>query len=140
MGRDTPKFPEAKNLGESFRAALRRFFPEDTLKTIQSAWGLDHKTAKNAAEGLAGAAVVSKAIKAQQAQGADAWELWLEMGRSLIGESLDQYEERKLRQIIEITEHEKRMAIARREERRARRERLEAGARTLADLGGRMAS
>jgi hypothetical protein len=140
MGRETPKIPVVKNLGEAFLTAARRLFPEDTRKSMQSAWGFDLKTAKNAAEGLAGAAVISKALKARQASEQDAWELWLDMGRALIGESLDDYEERKLLRIIEITENEKRKAVARLEERRERRARMEDRARALDDVGRRMAS
>lgn len=122
LGRDTPKFPEVKNLGEALQQAAKRRWKQDTKKMAQASWEIDPKTAKNLVdEGMAGAAVVAKAIKAQQAKNKDAWELWLEMGRSLIGESLDAYEERKLQEIIEKTQHAKRQMEERRARRMARR-------------------
>jgi hypothetical protein len=117
LGRDTQKFPGADTLGEALQQAAKRRWSDNTAKRAEAAWDLNSKTAKNVADGVAGGTVAVNAVKAQQAKSKDAWELWLEMGRSLIGESLDEYEERKLRQIIEKTEHAKRQL----EERRARR-------------------
>ncbi len=107
-------------MGEALKVAAKAAWPWNTSNHLQRRWGLHSTTAENVAKGHGSSRTLIKAVRAE---GADAWELWDAVGELIIGESRDQYDERKLQLILEKTAH----ARTRLEARRARRLELEAG-------------
>ena len=116
---DDQKLPLQRNLGDAF-AVLCRALGGHTPNAVTRAFPLDRKTARNAIDGKAGVPVITKSLQARQKADDDHYELWLAMGQMIFGESLDEYEERKLSRIIESNTH----AIANLEARRKRRHEL----------------
>lgn len=106
---------EAPSLGSAF-SVVCRFFGH-TPAGVVSALGLDKKTARNALDGKAGVPVITKSLQARQKAADDHYELWLALGEMIFGESLDEYEERKLRRIIEDTHNAQSLLQARQERR-----------------------
>lgn len=92
-----------RNLGDAF-AVVCRFFGH-TAKPVSEALRMDKKAAVNALDGKAGVPVITKALQARQKASGDHYELWLALGEMIFGESLDEYEERKLQLIIESTQN-----------------------------------
>lgn len=112
------RLPETRDLGEAFAQLLRRAYGQ-TPKSVAIEVDLDPRAARNALEGKAGAPIITKSLLARQKAGDDHYELWLALGQMLFGETLDEYEERKLQRLIESTQNAKTIAEARAERRRA---------------------
>lgn len=95
-----------RNLGDALAVIIRGVFPHHTAKQVAQRWSLDPATAANAAKGIASATTIAKAV---HAEGEEAWELWHALGEALIGESFDEYREKKINRIIEEAQrdHEK---------------------------------
>lgn len=108
-------------------AALAKFLEQRNLTAKQAAakYKIDQATAENIRKGVCGLGTL---LKVALVEGRDLWEV---LGDEIYGETQDQYEERKLQQIIEGTENAKRLA----DERVARRRALEARAAALDDVG-----
>jgi hypothetical protein len=128
MELDSQRLPLQRNLGDAFAVVCRYF--GHTAKPVTSAFGLDKKTAVNALDGKAGVPVITKALQARQKASDDHYELWLALGQMIFGETLDDWEERRLTRIIEANTH----VIDTISARRQRREELRALA--SADAGG----
>jgi hypothetical protein len=111
-------FHETPDLGDAFASVCRLF--GHTATPVARAFALEHKRAVNALDGRAGVPVITKSLQARQKAADDHYELWLAMGQMIFGESLDEYEERKLQRIIEANTH----AISTLGARRQRREEL----------------
>lgn len=127
---DRQLFRALDNLGEALKTAAKAAFPWNTANHVQRRWGLDPATAENVAKGKASATSVVKAVRAE---GEDAWALWDALGQLIIGESRDEYDERKLAIIIGETNR----ARQRLEDRRARRVALEARAFDVSGVADR---
>lgn len=128
MGQEPHILPITRNLGDAF-SVVCRFFGR-TPNPVMRALSMDKKVAENALAGRAGVPAITKALQARQKTDDDHYELWLALGQMIFGESLDQWEERRLRLIIETNHH----AISTLEARRQRRQDLRALA--SADDGG----
>lgn len=120
MELDSQKLPLQRNLGDAFAVVCRFFGP--TAKPVTSAFAMDKKQAVNALEGKAGVPVITKSLQARQKANDDHYELWLALGQMIFGETLDEWEERRLTRIIEGNHH----AISTLEARRMRRQELRA--------------
>lgn len=118
MALDAQKLPLQRNLGDAF-SVVCRFFGQ-TPAGVTRALSLDKKTARNALDGKAGVPVITKALQARQKASGDHYELWLALGEMIFGESLDEYERRKLETLIESTHNAQSLHAAR----QARREQL----------------
>ena len=118
MEQDYQRLPLQRNLGDAFAVVCRYF--GHTAKPVTTAFGLDKKTAVNALDGKAGVPVITKALQARQKASDDHYELWLALGQMIFGETLDEWEERKISRIIEDSAH----AIDTLEARRRRRKEL----------------
>lgn len=112
------RLPRTRDLADAFAQLLRNAYGQ-TPKSVAVETDLDPRAARNALEGKAGVPVITKSLLARQKAGDDHYELWLALGQMLFGEALDQYEERKLRRLIESTENARTIAEARAERRRA---------------------
>lgn len=118
---DDQKLPLTRNLGDAFSVVckvLGGHQPNGVAQTM----GIDRKTARNAIDGKAGVPVITKSLQARQRAEDDHYELWLALGQMIFGETLDEWEERRLTRIIEGNTH----AISRLEGRRQRRSELRA--------------
>lgn len=128
VGQNSQELPILKTVGDALRDLIRKRYVNNAAKRIERDWDLDPKTAKNVVtEGHVSERTLTKAFRAE------GWELILAMGAELTGETFDQYEERRLTQIIQEAE------LARENIHRmaARREALEARAGSaFADLDG----
>ncbi len=134
----------ARNLGDALAVIAERLWPHNRAKIIEDEWGLDRTTARNAVKGVVGATVVTKAIRSRtKPEHDDAWELWLALGREIIGEPLESYEERKVSQLIETTQNARSLHEARRARRAVLAERASFASASAAganpDKGGRRA-
>lgn len=116
---DDHNLPLQRNIGDAF-AVICRALGGHTPNAVVRAFPLDRKTARNALDGKAGVPVITKSLQARQKAADDHYELWLALGQMIFGESLDDYEERKLRRIIADNSH----AIETLEARRLRRAEL----------------
>lgn len=130
------KLPLARNLGDALAVVAKHLWPHHTAKHAEAEWEIDRLTAKNVVKGVVGATVVTKAARARQRLHDDHWEMWLAIGRMVFGESLQQYQERKLKQAIENTEN----AIRLQQESLARSRALDERAAELVALDDRVAS
>lgn len=126
----------ARNLGDALMVVAKHLYPHQTSKHLQNEWEVDRITAKNVVQGVAGGAVVTKGVRARQKSHDDHWDMWLALGRMIFGESLAEYQERKLREIIESTEN----AIRLREESLARSRALDDRSAKLVALDTRVVS
>lgn len=120
MELDSQKLPLQRNLGDAFAVVCRFFGP--TAKPVTTAFAMDKKQAVNALDGKAGVPVITKALQARQKASDDHYELWLALGQMIFGETLDEWEERRLTRIIEDNTH----AVHTLEARRQRRQELRA--------------
>lgn len=120
MELESQKLPLQRNLGDAFSVVCRFFGP--TAKPVTTAFAMDKKQAVNALDGKAGVPVITKALQARQRANDDHYELWLALGQMIFGETLDEWEERRLTRIIEGNTH----AITTLEARRKRRQELRA--------------
>lgn len=115
---DFYKLPLQRNLGDAFAVVCRHF--GHTAKPVSHALGMDKRAAVNALDGKAGVPVITKSLQARQKAADDHYELWLALGQMIFGETLDEWEERRLTRIIEGNHH----AITTLEARRQRRQEL----------------
>lgn len=116
---DRQLFDPLNSLGEALKAAAKAAWPWNTANHMQRRWGFEASTAENVAKGLASARSVVKAVRAE---GEDAWALWDALGELIIGESRDEFDERRLAYILQ----ESVIARKRLEDRKARRAAVEA--------------
>lgn len=115
------------SIGEAVAVMVRQRYPRDTAKLIARAWNIDAATAANVVKGHCSERSLTKAIRAE------GWAFVQALGATITGETYEQFEERRLTQIIQEAE------LARENIHRmaARRQTLEARtARALADLDG----
>lgn len=119
MALDRQRLLDAKDLGDAFAEVLRQSFGH-TPKGVAQAAALDPRAARNALEGKAGVPIITQALQARQKDHDDHYDLALTMLALIFGETHDQYEERKLRRVIENNHH----AISTLEARRKRRAEL----------------
>lgn len=126
VGQDSQQLPISKTVGDALRDLIRKRYANNAAKTIERDWDLDPKTAKNVVtSGHVSERTITKAVRAE------GWSLLLALGAELTGETFEQFEERRLTQLIQEAE------IARENIHRmaARRQTLEARtAGALADL------
>lgn len=128
-----------RSLGDAF-AVMCRSLAGNTPNPVARALDMDPKTARNAIDGKAGVPVITKSLQSRQKANDDHYELWLALGQMIFGETLDQYEERKLQRIIESTENAKSLAEARASRRRHLENRATAVARRWTDEPRRVGS
>lgn len=116
MADDRQGLQLTRNLGDAFAEALRSAFGT-APKTVAREIDQDPRAARNALEGKAGVPVITRSLQARQRAADDHYELWLALGQMIFGETLDQYEERKLRTLIESTHNARTLVDARRQRR-----------------------
>jgi len=98
VGGDYRDLRASETIGEALKRIVRDR-GRDAAKRIERAWGLDPRTARNVAtEGNVSERTLTKAIKAE------GWELLLELGAELTGETFEQFEERRHQRIIHEAE------------------------------------
>lgn len=117
---DSHNLPLQRNLGDAFAVVCKHFGL--TAKPVSQAFALDKKQAVNALEGRAGVPSITRSLQARQKAHDDHYDLALTMLALIFGETLDEYEERKLQRIIESNTH----AVSTLEARRTRRQELRA--------------
>lgn len=110
-----------RTLGETLARMVRKRWPHHTAKAVAKAWALDPTTAANLIKGHASERTITKALAAE------GWDLLDALGQALTGQTHHEWEEQKLKSIIE--EAERAQAVVR--SLRAARERLEARAAAL---------
>lgn len=113
------------SIGEAVSLMVRQRYPRDTAKLVARAWSIDAATAVNVVKGHCSERTLTKAIRAE------GWSFMQALGATITGETFEQFEERRLTQIIQEANHarENIRSLA------ARREALEARtARAVADL------
>lgn len=116
MARERQSLRLQRNLTDAFAEVCRHL--GHTPKAVAREIDQDPRTARNALEGKAGAPVITKALQARQKASGDHYELWLALGEMIFGESLDEYEQRKLEAIIAETENAQSLFAARQDRRR----------------------
>lgn len=126
----------ARNLGDALKVVAKQLYPTNTSKHAEADWKIDRLTAKNVVQGVAGGTVVTKAVRARQKSHDDHWDIWLAIGRLVFGESLAEYQERKLNELIEKNEN----AIRLHQADLARSRALDARTAKLVALDDRVAS
>lgn len=114
------------SMGEAVAAIARQMYPRDTAKHIARAWEIDASTAANVVKGHCSERTLTKAVRAE------GWSLITALGAAITGETFEQYEERRLNEIIQEAEHA-RQNIRRMAARRADVESRAAGAVALWD-------
>jgi hypothetical protein len=118
LPRDRNLFRPFATLGEALREIARNRWRAHTAKEAARAWGLEPSTGESLTRGHASERTVVKAIRGE---GKEGWALWDALGELIIGESRDEYDERRLATIME----EAALARSRLEDRRSRRLALE---------------
>lgn len=108
-----------RNLSDAFAVVLRHAFG-NTPGPVSKAINQDPRAVRNALEGKAGTPIITHALQARQKAHDDHYDLALGILALIFGETLDEYEERKLSRIIEGNAH----AISTLEARRMRRREL----------------
>lgn len=100
VGREYRELPISKTVGDALRDLIRKRYANNAAKRIERDWDLDPKTAKNVVtEGHVSERTLTKAFRAE------GWELIIAMGTELTGETFEQFEERRLTQIINEANH-----------------------------------
>ncbi|WP_454760628.1 hypothetical protein [Caulobacter segnis] len=96
VGGDYRELRASESIGEALKRIVRDRHQAHAAKRIERAWGLDARTARNVAtEGNVSERTLTKAIKAE------GWDLLLELGAELTGETFEEFEERRQQRIIE---------------------------------------
>lgn len=85
-------------IGEAMAALVRQKYPRDTAKHVSRSWDIDPVTAANVVKGHCSTRTLAKAFQAE------GWSLITALGASITGETFEEYEERRLNQIIEEAE------------------------------------
>jgi hypothetical protein len=126
VGQDYRELPIAKTVGDALRGLIRKRYASHAAKRIERDWDLDPKTARNVVtQGHVSERTITKAIRAE------GWPLLMALGAELTGETFEQYEVRRLNQLIKEAEDARQniLSLA------VRREEVEARARrAVADL------
>lgn len=86
-------------IGEAVAELVRQKYPRDTAKHLARSWEIDHATAVNVVKGHCSTRTLAKAFEAE------GWELITALGASITGETFDEYEERRLNEIMKQAEH-----------------------------------
>lgn len=121
MAVDRHRLPLQRNLSDAFAEVLRHAFgntPGPVAKAVQQ----DPRAIRNALEGKAGTPIITQTLLARQKAHDDHYDLALGVLALIFGETLDEYEERKLQRVIESNHH----AITTLGARRQRRQELRA--------------
>jgi hypothetical protein len=120
LPREEQKLTLNRNLGDALAKVAEKIFGKhNTAKHMETEWGFDPSTARNARKGVVGAVPVTKAVRAQQDKHGDGWALWDALGELIIGERRDAYEERLYAALIKENDNARSLAEARVERRRA---------------------
>ncbi|RAK68788.1 hypothetical protein DJ019_01895 [Phenylobacterium kunshanense] len=83
------------------RRLVRERFKHNTAKRIEARWGLDPRTARNVVtQGNVSERTLTKAALAER------WALWMALGEELFGQSYAEWEEQRLKSIIEEAERD----------------------------------
>jgi hypothetical protein len=99
VGRNSQELPLGKTIGDAVRDLIRSRFKNNAAKIIETRWGLDPKTARNVvSQGHVSERTLTKAALAER------WALWMALGEELFGESYAEWEEQRLKSIIEEAE------------------------------------
>lgn len=112
MAGERHKLPLQRNLRDAFAEIIGQAFGYTPKQTGHQV-GLDPRAARNALEGKAGTTAITQALHARQKANDDHYELWLALGQMIFGETLDEWEERRLTHIIESTENARKLVDAR---------------------------
>lgn len=105
-------------IGEAVASLVRQKYPRDTAKHLSRSWDIDPTTAANVVKGHCSTRTLAKAFQAE------GWGLITALGASITGETFEEYEERRLNEIILEAERARKDL----HERRARRAALDARA------------
>lgn len=101
VGRKDQELPIGTTLGNALRELIARRFRNNAAKRIETLWDLDPKTAKNVVQrGNVSERTLTKAALAER------WTLWMALGEELFGQSYAEWEEQRLKRIIEEAQHE----------------------------------
>jgi len=119
LGADDQKLQLSRNLGDALAVIVKAIWPHNTVKQVERSAGVPPISAKNVVNGVAGGALVTKFVRSRQLVADDHWDIWIELGRQIFGEDLSEYEERKLNELLEVTEHAKANLVRLRERRLA---------------------
>ncbi len=122
-----------KSIGAAVSELMTRCWRYNTAKHLVQAFGYEPSTAENVKKGHVSERSLTRMVHTQQSRSGNAWELWDALGAEVIGETREQYEERKLRIIIEEAERAQQGV----QRLRTRREHLERLAAALVDLESR---
>lgn len=87
------------NIGEAVSMMVRQRYPRDTAKLIARAWNIDATTAANVVKGHCSERTLTKAVRAE------GWSFIQALGATITGETFEQFEERRLTQIITEANH-----------------------------------
>lgn len=87
------------SVGEAMAALVRQKYPRDTAKHVARAWEIDASTAANVVKGHCSERTLTKAVRAE------GWSLITALGAAITGETFEQYEERRLNEIIREAEN-----------------------------------
>lgn len=109
------------SLGEALARLVRQKWPHHTAKIVSREWGIERSTAENLIKGHASERTISKAVEAE------GWDLLDALGQAITGQTHHEWEEQKLKSIIEEAER----AQGRIRSLRSARERLETRAAAL---------
>lgn len=111
-----------RSMGEAVAELAKQRY--STASTLAKAWDIDLTTAENVRKGHIGVRALFAAIRSE------GWEFLKPLGEEVTGESLHQYEERKLESIIRDAENARQNLVRL----RSRREALEQRAAGLDDV------
>jgi hypothetical protein len=130
MGRNRQKILIPKTIGEAFADVVRRLLGNNLSELIKRL-DMDRKTVVNLRDGKAGATVLANFLAARRASTDDAWDVVDAIFEQVLGESRDDYDARKVRELIETTENARSLHEARRARRAALAERASFAADAL---------
>lgn len=101
VGTDYRELPLGTTIGDALRRLVRERFKVNTAKNIEGRWGLDPRTARNVVtQGNVSERTLTKAALAER------WGLWMALGEELFGQSYAEWEEQRLKTIIEEAERD----------------------------------
>lgn len=101
VGTDYRELQLGSTIGDALRRLVRERFKFNTAKKIEARWGLDPRTARNVVtQGNVSERTLTKAAHAER------WTLWMALGEELFGQSYAEWEEQRLKSIIEEAERD----------------------------------